>query len=112
MRQSGVLAAAGIYALENNVARLATDHERARRLAEGLAVIPGIEIDPARVESNIVIFEVSDAEDFCRSLEAQGVRMGNLDARRVRAVTHLDVDDAGIERALEEARNAVSAGVS
>jgi threonine aldolase len=111
MRQSGVVAAAGIYALENNVERLADDHERARRLAEGLAEIPEIEIDPARVETNIVIFEVSDAQGFCHSLEANGVRMGSLDDRRVRGVTHLDVDDAGIERALEASRNAVSAGV-
>jgi threonine aldolase len=111
MRQSGVLAAAGIYALDNNVARLADDHQRARRLAEGLAEIPGIEIDPARVESNIVIFEVPDAEGFCNALAAKDVRMGTLDARRVRAVTHLDVDDEGIDLALEAARNAVSAGV-
>jgi threonine aldolase len=104
MRQSGVLAASGIYALENNVERLATDHERARRLAEGLAEVPVIEIDPARVETNIVIFEVSDAEGFCRSLAGKDVRMGALDARRVRAVTHLDVDDAGIDRALMAVR--------
>jgi threonine aldolase len=112
MRQSGVLAAAGIYALENNVARLADDHERARRLAEGLAEIPGIEIDPDRVESNIVIFEVPDAKGFCRALGESDVRMGSLDAQRVRAVTHLDVDDEGIDRALEVARSTVSAGVS
>jgi threonine aldolase len=111
MRQSGVLAAAGIYALENNVERLADDHERARRLAEGLAEIPGIEIDPARVDTNIVIFEVADAEGFCRSLGAKDVRMGSLDARRVRAVTHLDVDDEGIEVALDAARTAVLANV-
>jgi threonine aldolase len=109
LRQSGVIAAAGLYALENNVARLADDHERASRLADGLAAIPGIQIDPAEVETNIVIFEVSDAEGFCRSLEAQGVRMGSLDARRVRAVTHLDVDDAGIGRALEAARSVATA---
>jgi threonine aldolase len=59
----------------------------------------------------IVIFEVVDASDFCRRLEADGVRMGALDDRTVRAVTHLDVDDAGIERAFEAARSAVSAGV-
>ncbi|HEY7121371.1 MAG TPA: threonine aldolase family protein [Solirubrobacterales bacterium] len=112
MRQSGVLAAAGIYALENNVARLADDHERARRLAEGLAETPGIEIDPDRVESNIVIFEVPDAEGFCRALGESDVRMGSLDAQRVRAVTHLDVADEGIDRALEVARSTVSAGVS
>jgi threonine aldolase len=111
MRQSGVLAAAGTYALENNVERLADDHERARHLAEGLAEIPGIEIDPGRVETNIVIFEVSDAEGFCHALEAKGVRMGSLDTRRVRAVTHLDVDDAGIEVALDAVRSAVLANV-
>jgi threonine aldolase len=103
MRQSGVIAAAGIYALENNVERLADDHERARRLAEGLAEIPGIDIDPERVETNIVIFEVPDAHGFVGALGSQGVRMGALDARRVRAVTHLDVEDAGIEHALEVA---------
>ena len=64
MRQSGVLAAAGLYALDHNVERLADDHNRARRLAEGLAEIPGIEIEPAKVETNIVIFEVADAEGF------------------------------------------------
>jgi threonine aldolase len=111
MRQSGVVAAAGLYALDNNVARLADDHERARRLAERLAEIPGIQIEPGTVETNIVIFEVPDAQGFSRALESQGVRMGSLDARRVRAVTHLDVDDAGIELALEAARNVVSAGV-
>jgi len=112
MRQSGVLAAAGLYALDNNVDRLADDHNRARRLVEGLAEIPGIQIEPAKVETNIVIFEVPDAEVFVRALESKGVRMGALDARRVRAVTHLDVDDAGIDQALEAARATVPAGVS
>ncbi|HKH42256.1 MAG TPA: beta-eliminating lyase-related protein [Solirubrobacterales bacterium] len=112
MRQSGVLAAAGLYALDNNVDRLADDHNRARRLVEGLAEIPGIQIEPAKVETNIVIFEVPDAEVFVRALESKGVRMGALDARRVRAVTHLDLDDAGIDQALEAARATVPAGVS
>jgi threonine aldolase len=58
-----------------------------------------------------VIFQVPDAEDFCRSLAAKDVRMGALDDRRVRAVTHLDVDDAGVDRALEAAR-LVGAGAS
>jgi threonine aldolase len=112
MRQSGVLAPAGLYALDNNVDRLADDHNRARRLVEGLAEIPGIQIEPAKVETNIVIFEVPDAEVFVRALESKGVRMGALDARRVRAVTHLDVDDAGIDQALEAAQATVPAGVS
>jgi threonine aldolase len=103
LRQSGILAAAALYALDNNVERLADDHARARRLAEGLAALPGIELDPALVETNIVVFQVADAGDFCRRLEAEGVRMGALDEHTVRAVTHLDVDDAGIDRALEAA---------
>jgi threonine aldolase len=111
LRQAGIIAAAGLYALDHHVERLAEDHENARVLAEGLAELPGVELDPADVETNIVIFEVSDAEGFCRSLASDEIRMGNLDDRRVRAVTHLDVDDAGIERALEAARSAVSASV-
>ena len=111
MRQSGILAAAALYALDHNVERLAEDHARARRLAEGLAALPGIELDPDLVETNIVVFDVADAADLCRRLEAEGVRMGALDERTVRAVTHLDLDDEGIERAVEAARAAVSAGV-
>lgn len=111
MRQSGIVAAAAIYALDHNVERLADDHAGARRLAEGLAALPGIELDPDLVETNIVVFGVADAAEFCRRLEADGVRMGALDESTVRAVTHLDVDNAGIDLALEAARNAVSAGV-
>jgi threonine aldolase len=111
MRQSGILAAAALYALDHNVERLADDHARARRLAEGLAALPGIELDPDLVETNIVVFGVPDASEFCRRLDTDGVRMGALDERTVRAVTHLDVDDGGIDRALEAARNAVGASV-
>jgi threonine aldolase len=111
MRQSGILAAAALFALDHNVERLAEDHARARRLADGLAELPGIELDPAGVETNIVVFEVPDATEFCRRLEAEGVRMGALDEHEVRAVTHLDVDDAGIERALEAVGSVLSAGV-
>jgi threonine aldolase len=100
MRQAGVIAAAGLHALEHHVDRLADDHARARRLAEGLAALPGVEVDAGAVETNIVIFAVPDAAAFCAALERADVRMGALDARRVRAVTHLDVDDAGVERAL------------
>ena len=112
MRQSGIVAAAALYALDHNVERLADDHARARRLADALAALPGVELDPALVETNIVVFGVSDAAEFCRRLEAEGVRMGALDDRTVRAVTHLDVDDDGIERALEVAASALSASVS
>jgi threonine aldolase len=109
MRQAGIIAAAGLYALDHHVDRLADDHARARRLAEGLAALPGVEIDPATVETNILVFAVPDAPAFCESLDRDGVKMIPLDARRVRAVTHLDVDDAGIDRALEAAGDAVRA---
>jgi len=100
MRQAGVIAAAGLYALDHHVDRLADDHANARRLAEGLAEIDGITIDLATVETNIVVFGVADAEAFCAALEAEGVRMGTLGADRIRAVTHLDVDVDGIEQAI------------
>jgi threonine aldolase len=107
MRQAGVIAAAGLYALDHHVERLADDHARARRLAEGLADVPGVNIDPATVETNIVIFAVRDAPAFCAALARRDVTMIALGPTRVRAVTHLDVDDAGIERALEVARAAL-----
>jgi threonine aldolase len=108
MRQAGIVAAAGLHALDHHVERLADDHARARRLGEGLAALPGVEIDPATIETNIVIFAVPDAPAFCAALGRADVTMGPLDARRVRAVTHLDVDDAGIEQALEAARDALA----
>jgi len=107
MRQSGIVAAGALYALDHHVQRLADDHARARRLAEGLAGLPGVELDPATVETNIVIFAVPDAPAFCAALDRAGVTMIPLDARRVRAVTHLDVDDDGIDAALAAARAAV-----
>ena len=67
------------------------DHENARTLARGLAGIPGVEIDPAAVATNIVVFRVADARALCTQLAAHGVIMGALDERTVRAVTHLDV---------------------
>ena len=103
MRQAGIIAAAGLHALDHHVDRLADDHANARRLAQGLAEIDGITIDPATVETNIVAFGVRDAPAFCAALEAEGVRMGPLGSDRVRAVTHLDVDADDIERALAAA---------
>jgi threonine aldolase len=107
MRQAGVIAAAGLHALDHHVDRLADDHANARRLADGLAAIAGVSIDPATVETNIVAFEVADAPAFCAALESEGVLMGALSPRRVRAVTHLDVDAAGIETALAAAARTV-----
>jgi threonine aldolase len=104
-----VIAAAGLYALDHHVERLAEDHANAKALAEGLAEIPGVTIDPATVDTNIVVFGVSDPAGFCERMLEGGARVGALDAHRVRAVTHLDVDRDGIERALEAARTAAAA---
>lgn len=113
MRQAGIIAAAGVYALRHHVDRLAEDHERARRLAEGLAALPGVMLDPARVETNIVVFDVSRAgmsgENFgARTLASHGVRFSVLGPTTVRAVTHLDIPSNGVERALEAARAAIT----
>jgi threonine aldolase len=101
MRQSGIVAAACLYALDNHIERLAEDHENARILADGLAQIPGVTIDPSRVETNIVIFQLEDAVKTSEELRDAGVQLTRVDERWMRAVTHLDVDRAGIERALE-----------
>jgi threonine aldolase len=108
MRQAGIVAAGALYALEHHVDRLAEDHANARTLAEGLAELGGISIDPSTVESNIVIFEVADAVATCGTLWQEGVQLAPLDARRIRAVTHLDVDRAGIELALDRLRQVLS----
>jgi threonine aldolase len=99
-RQSGIVAAGCLYALEHHVERLAEDHEHARRLARGLAALPGVRLDPGTVQTNIVIFEVDDAPALVRRV-ADRVELQAFDAHRVRAVTHLDVGAAEIDRALE-----------
>jgi len=108
MRQAGIVAAAGLYALDHHVDRLVEDHENARALADGLAELPGIELDPTEVETNIVVFEVPDAEALCAALERAGVKMSALDATRVRAVTHLDVDRADVDEAIAAARTVLA----
>jgi len=112
MRQAGIIAAGGVYALRNHVDRLAQDHEHAVALANGLAQVPGITLDPARVETNIVIFDVSEmgltGEDFnARTMASHGVRFSVLGPGTVRAVTHLDISRGGILQAIEAARSAV-----
>ena len=103
MRQSGIIAAAGVYALDKHVDRLADDHTNARRFAEALAQIPGIGIDADQVETNMVYFEVResclDAAEVAKRLLERGVRIGAVDRYQMRAVTHLDVDRAGVEEA-------------
>jgi threonine aldolase len=112
MRQAGIIAAAGVYALRHHVDRLAEDHERARQLAQGLAALPGMTLDPERVETNIVVFDVSrtrlsGAAFDARTQASHGVRFSVLGPTTVRAVTHLDIPPGGIERALEAARAAI-----
>jgi threonine aldolase len=113
MRQAGILAAGAVHALDHHRARLAEDHANARRLADGLATIDGIEIDPARVETNIVIFAVRgiDAPTLSARAAAAGVRIAPISATRLRAVTHLDVDADGVARAVEAVRAALSSSV-
>jgi threonine aldolase len=102
MRQVGVLAAAGLYALDHHVERLAEDHEHARRLAERLGV------DPAGVETNVVVVDDVPAPAVAEAARAQGVLVGQVSDRRIRLVTHLDVDRAGIDRAAEVISQVVS----
>jgi threonine aldolase len=104
MRQAGVLAAAGSYALAHNIERLAEDHARARRMADALAdAVPGL-VDPALVETNIVPLDLTvtelDAARLAAQCRADGVLVSVVGPRRVRLVTHLDLDDAAIDRAL------------
>jgi len=104
MRQAGVLAAAGLVALEENVERLAEDHQNALRLAEGISGIRGLSIESARVQTNIVVFEVVGdgitAKEVVGLWKEEGVLALAIDETQVRAVTHYDVDRAGVERAL------------
>jgi threonine aldolase len=107
MRQAGVIAAAGLIALEETPKRLHEDHENARRLADGLAELPGVKIDPERVVTNIVIFDVADtgmsADAICDRLRKGGVLASGF-GTSIRMVTHYDVARADIETALQELR--------
>jgi threonine aldolase len=111
MRQAGVIAAAGVVALEKSPRRLHIDHENARRLAEGIAGIRGLSIDPAKVRSNIVIFDCEKsgktAIELCEALQKHGIWALDTAPYSVRFVTHCDVDQAGIERAIEVLREVV-----
>ncbi len=108
MRQAGIIAAAGLYALDHNIERLAEDHTNAKILARGLSEIPGIRIDLEDVETNIVFFDVGGAgvtaKEAVARLAERGVRMGATGRTLIRAVTHLDVSQAEIERSVEIAQ--------
>jgi threonine aldolase len=104
MRQVGIIAAAGLYALRTNVARLQEDHVRARRLAEAVALIRGLAVDLGTVETNIVVIDVAGTglgvDDCMARLEKQGVLIAGFGRARMRAVAHLDIDDADVDRAI------------
>ena len=100
-RQSGIVAAGCLYALDHHVERLAEDHELARTLAEGLAEL-GAEVVPP--ETNIVIFAVPDAAAFVEQMGRRGIELSGTPDGRVRAVTHLDLDRAAVDEALQAAR--------
>ncbi|CUU56467.1 threonine aldolase [Parafrankia irregularis] len=99
MRQAGVLAAAGLYALSHHVARLADDHRRAGELARTLAAAAPGRVDPERTETNMVLLDVPDAGAFAARAAADGVLVGAAGPAKVRIVTHLDVDDDAIAHA-------------
>ena len=109
MRQAGLLAAAGLYGLRRNFERLAEDHARARRLAEAVNAIAGLSA-PAP-ETNLVMIHLEDPgladEDVLSGLLERGVRVSHFGARRLRAVTHLDVGEADVEAAASALREVV-----
>jgi len=118
MRQVGVLAAAGIVALTEMVDRLPEDHRRARRLATGLAELPAVEIDPALVETNILVFRlrteavpgdpaVAPSQRFVTAMKQRGVLAGAFGATDVRMVTHYEITDADVDATLRAAREAL-----
>jgi len=112
MRQAGIIAAAGVYALEHHVERLAEDHARANQLAQGLAAIDGIAIDVGAAETNIVVFDIGgtgiDRATFLQRLAPHGVRFSPLmQPTQLRAVTHLDIPDDGVHKALAAVKQAL-----
>jgi threonine aldolase len=108
MRQAGVLAAAGLIALEKHPGRLHEDHANAKLLAHGLAEVPGITIDPEKVGTNILVFDISgtgvNSAEFSQRLGERNVLANGVSPTAMRMVTHMDVDRAGCEKALEAVR--------
>ena len=112
LRQSGYLAAAGLYAFDHNLDRLADDNANAKLFADGIADLPGIDLDPMTVHTNIVLFHVTaaakmDAVALSAKLMEQGIRIGAFSPTMMRAVTHLDVTRAGVEEAVDAMRLAL-----
>jgi threonine aldolase len=112
LRQSGIIAAAGIVALEEMTERLAEDHRNARRLAEGLSRLPSISVDPAQVDTNIVMVDVDegrvDPKSFVKRMAEQGVKIGSPYGPRIRMVTHYQVSEEDVDTAVRAAEAALS----
>ncbi len=111
MRQAGIIAAGGVFALTQMVERLAQDHANAQILARGLARLPGVTLDPPRVETNIVVFNVGSAdgaEALAGALEHKGVLISNFGGGRLRMVTHFGISEDDCHRAVEVTRKALA----
>ncbi len=105
MRQAGILAAAGLYALDHHLERLEKDHKNAKRLALALSEIKGVTVNPDQVETNIVIFDVENtgmtAQQVSEGMKKKGVLIHAVNKRLIRLVTHLDVSSADIGKSLK-----------
>jgi threonine aldolase len=113
MRQVGIIAAAGIISLEKMVHRLADDHARAKRLADGLRSVKGVMVDEGSPYSNMVYLNLSedinlDSRELCRKAESMGVLLDAENLRRFRLVTHYWIDDRAVERTIAAFREALS----
>lgn len=112
MRQAGILAAAGIYALDHHLEKLKATHDQAKRLAHFLAGCRGVAIDPDQVETNIVIFDVSQSQktpaQIAKAMRERGVLILPMGKTAIRLVTHIDISDAGIDKTIEAFRKVFS----
>jgi threonine aldolase len=110
MRQVGVIAAAGIVALESMVSRLAEDHETARKLARGLAMVPGVQLDPERVQTNITILEWvgGPSAEFLEGVTRRGIKVSAMEGGKIRLVTHLGINLDDIDYAVREVGSAAA----
>ena len=105
LRQAGVIAAAGIWALDNNIKRLAQDHENAKILGQRISEIQGMKVDTSPIQSNLVFFDVSatgrDARELSKELRKKGIWIGAVTQNIMRAVTHIDVSLPEIHQAMD-----------
>jgi threonine aldolase len=112
LRQTGVVAAAGVVALDEMVDRLVEDHQNARRLAEGLAQLPGLSVDPAEVETNILFLDVVDPKidpkRFVAGMAERGVKIGSPYGTRIRVVTHYQLRAEDVDTVLRAAEQTLS----